>query len=114
MTTISSNFSLTVEGVASNDPHAMEELYELVRGYLGRALGTKVGADAIADRVHEAFMEIVRTIQSGGLREPERFMGFLRVVAQRKRAHAVRREMRERLNVCELVEAVGEIGRAHV
>jgi RNA polymerase sigma-70 factor (ECF subfamily) len=42
------------------------------------------GPRDLDDRLHDLFILIVHAIRRGDIREPERFMGFVRVVAQRQ------------------------------
>lgn len=73
-----------VERIQDNDKTAMEELYRVfsrgVRYYLCRHLGPQ----ELDDKVHDTFLIVVQAIQSGGLREPERLMGFVRTVVRRQ------------------------------
>lgn len=72
-----------VERVRVADPLALEELYELfskgIRFYLWRHLGPQ----DLDDRVHDAFLMVTQSIQSGELRQPERLLGFVRTVVRR-------------------------------
>ncbi|MBN9662664.1 MAG: sigma-70 family RNA polymerase sigma factor [Acidobacteria bacterium] len=73
-----------VERIHDGDNRAMEELYRIfsrgVRYYLCRHLGPQ----ELDDKVHDTFLIVVQAIQSGGLREPERLMGFVRTVVRRQ------------------------------
>lgn len=73
-----------VERIHDGDNSAMEELYRIfsrgVRYYLCRHLGPQ----ELDDKVHDTFLIVVQAIQSGGLREPERLMGFVRTVVRRQ------------------------------
>ncbi|MGJ5817336.1 RNA polymerase sigma factor [Paludibaculum fermentans] len=73
-----------VERIQNSDNSAMEELYRIfsrgVRYYLCRHLGPQ----ELDDKVHDTFLIVVQAIQSGGLREPERLMGFVRTVVRRQ------------------------------
>ncbi|QOY91954.1 sigma-70 family RNA polymerase sigma factor [Paludibaculum fermentans] len=73
-----------VERIQDSDNGAMEELYRIfsrgVRYYLCRHLGPQ----ELDDKVHDTFLIVVQAIQSGGLREPERLMGFVRTVVRRQ------------------------------
>ena len=92
-------WSPLVERVRAGEPDALEELYGLftkgIRFYLCRQLGPQ----DLDDRVHDVFLTITQSIQSGELREPERLMGYVRTVVRRQVAaridanvHARRRQ----------------------
>ena len=92
-------WSPLVERIRAGDRAAMEELYGLfskgIRFYLCRQLGPQ----DLDDRVHDVFLTITQSIQSGELREPERLMGYVRTVVRRQVAaridanvHARRRQ----------------------
>lgn len=73
-----------VRRVRTGDPAAMEDLYRVftegVRLYLWRQLGPQ----DLTDKVHDLFLIITQSIQSGELREPERLMGYVRTVVRRQ------------------------------
>ncbi|WP_321478097.1 sigma-70 family RNA polymerase sigma factor [uncultured Paludibaculum sp.] len=79
-----SRWTALVGRIQENDNSAMEELYRVfsrgVRYYLCRHLGPQ----ELDDKVHDTFLIVVQAIQSGGLREPERLMGFVRTVVRRQ------------------------------
>jgi RNA polymerase sigma factor (sigma-70 family) len=92
-------WSPLVERVRAGEQAALEELYGLfskgIRFYLCRQLGPQ----DLDDRVHDVFLTITQSIQSGELREPERLMGYVRTVVRRQVAaridanvHARRRQ----------------------
>jgi RNA polymerase sigma-70 factor, ECF subfamily len=73
-----------VDGIRNNEAGAMEDLYRVfsrgIRYYLCRHLGPQ----ELDDKVHDTFLIVVQAIQSGGLREPEKLMGFVRTVVRRQ------------------------------
>jgi RNA polymerase sigma-70 factor (ECF subfamily) len=73
-----------VEKIQSGEPGGLEALYRLfgrgVRYYLYRQLGPQ----DLDDRVHDAFLVVVQTIQRGELRDPARLMGFVRTILRRQ------------------------------
>jgi RNA polymerase sigma-70 factor, ECF subfamily len=86
-----------VERLRAGEQSAMEDLYRVfskgIRFYLLRQLG----AQDLNDRVHDLFLMVTESIQSGELREPERFMGYVRTVVRRQVAghiHAARLQRR--------------------
>jgi RNA polymerase sigma factor (sigma-70 family) len=79
------------------DRSAMEDLYRVfsegVRFYLWRQLGPQ----DLTDKVHDLFLIVTQSIQSGELREPERLMGYVRTVVRRQVAghiHVARQQRR--------------------
>ena len=73
-----------VERIRHGENGAMEELYQVfsrgIRYYLCRHLGPQ----ELDDKVHDTFLIVVQAIQTGGLREPEKLMGFVRTVVRRQ------------------------------
>jgi len=70
--------------IQRGDESGMEDLYRLfargIRFYLCRQLGVQ----EVDDKVHDTFLIVVKAIQRGDLREPERLMGFVRTVVRRQ------------------------------
>jgi RNA polymerase sigma factor (sigma-70 family) len=91
-----------VEAIRGGDSAAIEELYRLlargIRFFLCRHLGPK----ELDDRVHDTFIVIIRSIQGGGLREPERLMGFVRTIVRRQVAAYIEESMLSRREHAEL------------
>ncbi len=83
------SWSRLVQRVREAEPAALEELYELfskgIRFYLWRHLGPQ----DLDDRVHDAFLVVTQSIQSGELREPERLMGFVHTIVRRQVASQI-------------------------
>jgi RNA polymerase sigma-70 factor, ECF subfamily len=86
-----------VQRLRDGEQSAMEDLYRVfsegIRFYLWRQLG----AQDLTDKVHDLFLTITESIQSGELRDPERLMGYVRTVVRRQVAshiHAVRQQRR--------------------
>jgi RNA polymerase sigma-70 factor, ECF subfamily len=73
-----------VDKIRQNDATGMEELYRVfsrgVRYYFCRHLGSQ----DLDDKVHDTFLVVAQAIQRGGLREPERLMGYVRTVVRRR------------------------------
>ena len=85
-----------VERVRVADPLALEELYDLfskgIRFYFWRHLGPQ----DLDDRVHDAFLMVTQSIQTGELRDPERLLGFVRTVVRRLVATQIDRSVHSR------------------
>lgn len=73
-----------VEGVRANDSRAIEDLYSLFSRGIRFFLCRHLGPQELDDRVHDTFLIVVEAIQNGGLREPERLMGFVRTIVRRQ------------------------------
>jgi RNA polymerase sigma-70 factor (ECF subfamily) len=95
-------WSELVERIRNNDNGALEELYRIfsrgIRYYLCRHLGPQ----ELDDKVHDTFLIVVQAIQSGGLREPERLMGFVRTVVRRQVAAFIDQAVQSRREFTDL------------
>ncbi|MBI3678966.1 MAG: sigma-70 family RNA polymerase sigma factor [Acidobacteria bacterium] len=69
--------------IAGGDPHAVEELYRLVRHDVQQACCHLHSCDR-EDIVHEAWTVIVEGLRNGALRHPEALRSFIRTVVWRK------------------------------
>lgn len=91
-----------VDRLQAGDAGAMAELYQVfakgIRFYLCR----QVGPQELDDRVHDAFLIVVQSIQRGELRDPRRLMGFVRTVVRRMVAAQIDREVQTRRETIEL------------
>jgi RNA polymerase sigma-70 factor (ECF subfamily) len=91
-----------VARLQAGDSDAMAELYQVfakgIRFYLCR----QVGPQELDDRVHDAFLVVVQSIQKGELRDPRRLMGFVRTVVRRMVAAQIDREVQIRRETTEL------------
>jgi RNA polymerase sigma-70 factor, ECF subfamily len=91
-----------VERLQAGDATAMAELYQVfskgIRFYLCR----QVGPQELDDRVHDAFLIVVQSIQKGELRDPRRLMGFVRTIVRRMVAAQIDREVQIRRDTTEV------------
>jgi RNA polymerase sigma-70 factor (ECF subfamily) len=80
----------------------MEELYKVfsegIRFYFWRQLGPQ----DLNDKLHDLFVVVMQSIQSGELREPERLMGYVRTVARRQVAGHIDNARQQRRNFHQL------------
>jgi RNA polymerase sigma-70 factor, ECF subfamily len=94
-----------VEQIAQGNPAAMGQLYgTLIRGVRAH-LSRQLPADLVEDRAHNVLIVAVKAIRSGQLRDPARLPAFVRTVAQRQIADAIRGISRTRsieLDFCEV------------
>ncbi|HZQ54195.1 MAG TPA: sigma-70 family RNA polymerase sigma factor [Bryobacteraceae bacterium] len=95
----SQNWTEIVAQIQAGDPAGVEQLYRVFTRGLRYILARQVAPQDVEDKMHEILLIVVRAIQSGDLREPERVMGFVRAVMSRQIAHyidgAVRKRQRE-------------------
>jgi RNA polymerase sigma factor (sigma-70 family) len=91
-----------VERVRSGDPAGVVDLYRLfstgIRFYLCR----HVGPQDLDDKVHDLFMIVVQSIQTGDLREPDRLMGYVRTIVRRQVAARIDNIVQARRNQTDL------------
>ena len=86
-----------VERLRAGEQSAMEDLYRVFSDGIRLYLWRHLGAQDLTDRVHDLFLTVTESIQSGELREPERLMGYVRTVVRRQVAghiHAARQQRR--------------------
>jgi RNA polymerase sigma-70 factor (ECF subfamily) len=95
-------YAALVDRIRSGETDGMEELYQLfskrIRFHLCRQLGTQ----ELDDKVHDTFVVVVQAIRRGELREPQRLMGFVRIIVRRQVAahiHQVVRSRREHIDI---------------
>ena len=79
-----SEWVILVEKIKNNDPTGMEELYNLLSTGMRYYLCRQLGREYLDDRLHDCFLEIAKSIRRGGLREPDRLMGFIRTIVRRQ------------------------------
>lgn len=95
----SHNWTEIVAQIQVGDPAGVEQLYRVFTPGLRYLLARQVAPQDVDDKLHEILLIVVRAIQKGELREPERVMGFMRTVANRQIAHyidgAVHKRQRE-------------------
>jgi RNA polymerase sigma-70 factor (ECF subfamily) len=108
----SENWSNLVAQIKVGDHAGMEQLYRLfgrgIRFYLCRHLKPQ----DLDDRVHDAFLIVVRAIQNGDLREPNSLMGFVRTVVRRQVAAYIQQAILTRRELTDLEGGVAVADRA--
>ena len=90
--------SRLVTRIQGGERSAMEELYSLLQGGLGRILSRDLGSDHGPDHVHDTFLDVVTAIQNGTLRDPGRLMGFAMTIGRRKACQTIRVRVHELTN----------------
>ena len=100
--TTEESWTSLVDRLQAGEAEAMAELYQVfakgIRFYLCR----QVGPQELDDRVHDAFLVVVQSIQRGELRDPRRLMGFVRTVVRRMVAAQIDREIHTRRETIEI------------
>lgn len=85
-----------VEQVRLGDDAAMQELYRVFENGIRFYFFRQFGFQEQDDKMHDTFLIVVQAIQRGGLREPERLMGFVRTVVRRQVAAGIDHIMQSR------------------
>jgi RNA polymerase sigma-70 factor, ECF subfamily len=86
-----SNWTNIVERIRDGDPAASEELYPQVLRLLEYSCRSRLVPDEADDRVQETYLAVLQAIQNGDLREPEKLIGFIRIIGHRQYCAYVRR-----------------------
>lgn len=94
-----------VERIRAGDPSGQEALYRNLGSGARLFLQRRLGIQDVEDRVHDLFVIVVEAIRRGELREPERLMGFVRTVLQRRVALEITRIIRTRESSVDLESA---------
>ena len=84
-----------VERVAGGDPSALQTLCASL-AWLKGYFRNHVGPDDAEDMFHDVIIVLTKQIQQGALKEPERFLGYVRAIAQRRTAKQIQVMMRSR------------------
>jgi RNA polymerase sigma-70 factor (ECF subfamily) len=97
-----------VERVRAGNIAAMSELYQLIDKGFRFSLVLSVGPQDLEDCLHDAFIEVLRSIQRNELRDPRRLMGFIRIVVHRMgvsrhNRHAQQRRETVTLDECSVI-----------
>jgi RNA polymerase sigma factor (sigma-70 family) len=89
-----------VQRVAGGDANALQTLCASL-AWLKGYFCNHVGPDDAEDMFHDVIIVLTKQIQQGALREPERFLGYVRAIAQRRTAKQIQVMMRSR-SACNL------------
>ena len=90
------DWAQVVTQIQNGDPAGQETLYSVFTRGLKYFMGRQLGSQDLEDRLHEVFIVVVKAIQGGSLREPERLMGFVRTVAKRQVVGQIERAVHAR------------------
>ena len=82
-----------VDRIRRGDISGAEDLYRALGGGAHARLARTVGSQWVEDKFHDVVVTVLSVIQGGLLREPERLMGFVRTITQRRVALHVRNQI---------------------
>jgi len=91
-----------VSQVKASEETAAARLYRIVNRGIRFYLLWQIGQQDLEDKVHDTFLIVLRAIQGGELREPDRLMGFVRTIVRRQVASYIEQAVhnrREKTNV---------------
>jgi RNA polymerase sigma factor (sigma-70 family) len=111
-TQLGSDCAAVAESVRSGDPAAVEDLYAILSKLVGASLLRAVGPQCFEDSLHEIVVIVLETIQTGGLRDSERLLAFMRTVARRQMVAHIRGAIDRRRRFVEDVESTATPGRS--
>ena len=89
-------WTLLIARIRQRDPNALTELYQIFGRGVRFSMFRQLGPQDIDDRVHDAFLDVLRAIQKGGLRDSARLMGLVHTIIRRKIATHVNHLVRAR------------------
>ena len=96
-----------MERIRAGDPAGQDVLYQNLASGARLFLQRRLGVQDVEDRVHDLFVIIVEAIRRGKLREPERLMGFVRTLLNRRVALDISRVIRTRQTSVDLESTPG-------
>jgi RNA polymerase sigma-70 factor (ECF subfamily) len=73
-----------IDGIRNGTAGTVEDLYATISDGARPKLLRQVGSQHVDDRLHEVVLIVLKAIFRGELREPQRFVGFVRTVTQRR------------------------------
>jgi RNA polymerase sigma-70 factor (ECF subfamily) len=80
-----------VERIRAGDPTAPGEFYTKVMQWLQYCSMRRLEPNEAEDRMQDTYLATLKAIQNGELREPERLMGFMRVIGYRHYCASIKR-----------------------
>jgi RNA polymerase sigma-70 factor (ECF subfamily) len=91
-----SSWTKIVLRIRDGDSTASEELYPKVLRWIEHWCRSRVVPDESDDRVQETYLATLKAIRNGELREPEKLLGFIRVIGHRQYCAYIRRRIKYR------------------
>jgi RNA polymerase sigma-70 factor, ECF subfamily len=89
-------WTLLVRRIQTGAADALTELYHVFGRGVRFVMLRQLGPQDIDDRVHDVFLIVVKAIQKGELRDPERLMGFVHTIVRRQVATRIDRLVQAR------------------
>ncbi|HJT88953.1 MAG TPA: sigma-70 family RNA polymerase sigma factor [Bryobacteraceae bacterium] len=83
-TTPNPSWGELVQRIHGGDADGMADLYRVFTTGIRFFLYRRLGPQDLDDRVHDAFLAVAQAIQRGGIRQPERLMGFVHTIVRRQ------------------------------
>ncbi len=99
---ISTQWSDIVRKIRQGDESGMKDLYAALSAGIRAGLARSVEAQAVEDRLQEIMVIVLEAIRDGGLRDPERLMGFVRTVTRRRAIAHIRNAVFQRQRFVEV------------
>lgn len=96
------DWTALVTKIQTGDPAGVEQLYKMFSRGLRYFLGRQFGVQDLDDQVHDIFLAVLKAIQEGSLREPDRLPGFIRTIAQRTAARHIEKRVQKRTRESEM------------
>jgi RNA polymerase sigma-70 factor, ECF subfamily len=93
---ITENWGDMVGRIRQGDALGGEHLYRTLSGGARSRLARTVDPQLVEDKFHDVVVTVLSAIHGGGLREPERLMGFVKTITQRRAAEHVRSQISRR------------------
>ena len=95
-------WTLLVGRIQKGEEDALTELYQIFGRGVRFIMLRRLGPQDIDDRVHDAFLAVVKAIQRGDLRYPACLMGFVRTIVQRHVATRINHLVKTRRDLVSL------------
>jgi RNA polymerase sigma-70 factor (ECF subfamily) len=105
-TSITSDWAEIVARIQAGDAAGMQLLYKYFSRGVRYMLVRQLGPQDVDDKIHDIFLVVVKAVQDGSLREPEKLLGFVRTIAQRTAAQSIGDLVRKRQRQVDLPETM--------
>lgn len=84
------DWAAVVGKIKEKDGRTVEDLYAVISDSLRSSFARDVISDSREDDLHEILLVVLKAIESGELREPDRLMGFIRTLVRRRGVARIR------------------------
>jgi RNA polymerase sigma factor (sigma-70 family) len=96
------DWKAVIDAIIARDPRGEELLYRNLESGARFFFQRRLGIQDVEDRVHDLFVVLVESVRSGAVREPERFMGFVRTILYRQLNRGISRAIESRETMTDL------------